>query len=338
MSKRLIVIIALVIAAVLVVSTKGFGLFSDDNNGPLTIYGNVDIREVDLGFRGGGRIAAISVEEGESVTAGQELARLDTAPLDSRIAEADAAIATSQAQLSQLRNGTRAEDVAQAGAGVSAAQSAFDKAQADYARREGLVEPGAISRSDWQATIAQRDSARAQLEQARQQHSKLRRGARTEVIAAAEAQLRAAQAMRGSIQTDRDDTKLLAPTAGTIVTRAEEPGAIVGPGQTLLTLSINRPMRVRAYVAEPDLGRVMPGQAVEIRVDGSDKPYRGTIGYISPQAEFTPKTVQTEDLRTDLVYRLRINVENPDERLRQGQPVTVTVPPIAAKPSTSEED
>jgi HlyD family secretion protein len=124
---------------------------------------------------------------------------------------------------------------------------------------------------------------------------------------------------------DRGDTTLVAATAGTVSTRAEEPGAIVQPGQTVLTLSIDRPLRVRAYVAETDLSRIAPGQKVEVRADGNDKTYHGTIGFISPKAEFTPKTVQTEDLRTDLVYRVRIIVSDPDDRLRQGQPVSVKV-------------
>jgi HlyD family secretion protein len=330
MNKRLIAIAAVVIVAIVLIGTKGFGLLAGDRDGPLTIYGNVDIREVDLGFRVGGRIDRILVQEGQSVAKGQELAALDTAPLDARVAEANAAVGASQAQLKLLREGNRAEDISQAKAAVAAAQSAYAKAQADYDRREGLVEPGAISRSAWQATVAQRDNARAQLDQAQQQYAKLRAGARKEEIAAAEAQLQSSEAIREASQTDRNDTRLFAPSAGTIVTRAQEPGAIVAPGQTLLTVSIDRPMRVRAYVGEADLGRVAPGQKVEISRDGSDKVYHGTIGYISPQAEFTPKTVQTEDLRTDLVYRMRIFVTDPDEHLRQGQPVTVTVPPLAA--------
>lgn len=329
MDKRKIVIGAIAIVALGAVAAQTFGLFEPDRNGPLTLYGNVDIREVDLGFRVGGRIASISVDEGDEIAKGQELAVLETAPLDARIAEADAAVAAASAQLAQLRNGTRAEDVAQARAALAAAKAAFDKAQGDYSRREALVQPGAISRADWQATVAMRDSARAQMQQAQEQYSKLRTGARVEEIAAAEAQLQSAQAMRESIRTDRSDTRLIAPSAGTVVTRTDEPGAIIAPGQTLLTLSIDRPMRVRAYVAESDLGRVPPGQKVEVRADGNDRTYSGTIGYVSPQAEFTPKTVQTEDLRTDLVYRLRIVVENPDRQLRQGQPVTITVSPAA---------
>jgi len=331
MKKRLPIILGVAVLLAIGWFTSGFGLLSDGSDGELALYGNVDIREVDLGLRVGGRIAEITVDEGDKVAAGQQLAALDSAPLDMRIAEAEAAIAAASAQLAQLRNGSRAQDVDQARAGVAAARATYDKAQQDYVRREALVEPGAISRQDWQATVAQRDAAQAQLEQARQNYSKLESGARPEEIAAAEAQLQSARAARASIETDRSDTVLRAPSAGTIVTRAQEPGAIVGPGQTLLTLSIDRPLRVRAYVAEADLSRIAPGMAVTVRADGNDKAYKGTIGHISPQAEFTPKTVQTEDLRTDLVYRLRVVVEDPDDRLRQGQPVTVTVPAAAAE-------
>jgi HlyD family secretion protein len=329
MNKRPIVIAAIAVAAVLLVvgfATGGFGLFGGNSKGKLTLYGNVDIREVDLGFRVGGRIAAIGVEEGDKVKPGQQLAALDQAPIDARVAEADATVATARAKLDLLRNGSRAQDIAQARAGVAAAEAVYRKAQEDADRREGLVEPGAISRGAWQATQAQLDTSKAQLDQAQQTYSKLKQGPRPEEIAAAKAQLQSAEAARQAIKVDRSDTVLTAPSAGTIVTRAEEPGAIVAPGATVLTLSIDRPLRVRAYVAETDLSRIAPGMKVTVTADGNPKTYHGTIGFISPQAEFTPKTVQTEDLRTDLVYRLRVIVSDPDDALRQGQPVTVIVP------------
>ncbi len=137
--------------------------------------------------------------------------------------------------------------------------------------------------------------------------------------------MKAAEAAQSSTTTDIGDTRLAASSDGTIVTRAREPGAIVAAGETVFTLSIDRPLRVRAYVAEDQMSRIAPGMAVTVTADGNAKTYHGTIGYISPRAEFTPKTVQTSDLRTDLVYRLRIVVSDPDERLRQGQPVTVAV-------------
>ena len=328
----IVALLALVIAAIW---TRGFGLFGvGKDEAGLTLYGNVDIREVDMAFRIGGRITEIPVEEGARVEQGTLLAVLDPGPVEDRVAQADARIAEARANLAALRNGSRAQDLAGASARLAAAQAQLQEARSDYARRQGLVEAGAISRDVWATTVAARSRAQAQVAEASAALSLMREGARSEDIAAAAARLTAAEAARSGAGIDLSDTRLLAATAGTIVTRAAEPGSLVQPGAAVMTLSIDRPMRVRAYIAEPDLTRISPGMAVEVHVDGRDKPYSGSIGYISPKAEFTPKSVETESLRADLVYRLRIIVSNPDDGLRQGQPVTVTIP--AARPATEK--
>lgn len=327
MGRKQVIVIAVLAAALLAAATtRGFGLWPAGGDGPFRLYGNVDIREVDMAFRVPGRIESLFVDEGDKVREGQLLAQLDTATTDARIAQADAAVAQAEAQLARLRNGSRSQDVAQAQARVANAEAALRNLEADVARRQPLVEPGAISRDAWEETVTARDRARAQLAEARAALSLAQEGARGEDVAAAAAQLRSAEAARRGIATDLGDTRLVAATGGTVVTRAREPGAIVQPGETVLTLSIDRPMRVRAYVGETDLARISPGMAVTVRADGNAKAYRGRIGWISPRAEFTPKTVETEDLRTDLVYQVRIIVDDPDDALRQGQPVTVSVP------------
>ncbi|MBO9580845.1 MAG: HlyD family efflux transporter periplasmic adaptor subunit [Sphingobium sp.] len=322
--KRLIPIVLLVGLIVAAFATRGFGLFPKAQ-GPLALYGNVDIREVDLGFRVGGRIDRIPVEEGAHVKAGDLLASLDKAPIEDRAAQAAAQVAQAQAQLDKLVHGSRAQDIEAAKARVASASAAASDAEGDYARRQPLVEPGAISKALWEQTVAARDRARAALSEAKANLSLVQAGPRAEDIEAARAAVQAARAAQSGIATDSGDTRLLASSDGTVVTRAREPGAIVAPGETVFTLAIDRPLRVRAYVAEGDLSRIAPGMAVTVKADGNDKTYHGTIGYISPRAEFTPKTVQTSDLRTDLVYRLRIVVSDPDGALRQGQPVTVAV-------------
>ncbi|MGE4305820.1 MAG: HlyD family efflux transporter periplasmic adaptor subunit, partial [Novosphingobium sp.] len=135
----------------------------------------------------------------------------------------------------------------------------------------------------------------------------------------------AAQAARAQAATALADTTLLAPSTGTIIARVREPGSMVVSQSPVYSLSLDRPVYVRAYVGESDLGRIAPGMRVRVRSDSSDKTYQGQIGFISPRAEFTPKTVETTDLRTDLVYRLRIVVTNADAALRQGMPVTIEV-------------
>lgn len=322
--------IPIAIAAVLVLAavlTKGFGLLGDGRDGPLTLYGNVDVREVDLAFRVGGRIEDMKVDEGDKVTKGQVLATLDMASLDSHLRQADAQVATARAEYLKARAGSRPQDIVRAEAGAKAARAAYETAQADYDRRKGLVEPGAISHAAWDQTVTQRDRAAAQLRDAEAALSLAREGSRPEDLAAAAAQLKAAEASRDAISIDTSDGTLVAPSAGTIYTRVREPGAIVQPTETVFTLTIDRPMRIRAYVSEVDLARVAPGMAITLTADGNDKTYKGRIAAIASKAEFTPKTVETADLRTDLVYQVRILVDDPDDALRQGQPVTVTVPP-----------
>lgn len=330
--RRLILIVAALALLVAAFLTRGFGLIPAAQ-GPLLLYGNVDIREVDLGFRGGGRIAEIPVEEGARVRKGQLLAVLDQGPLADRAAQAKAQVAQAQAQLAKLEHGSRAQDIEAARARLNAAAAAATSAEADHARRAPLVEPGAISKALWEQTVSARDRARAALAEARAGLALVEIGPRSEDIEAARASLAAARAVQAGTATDTGDARLLASVDGIVVTRAREPGAIVAPGETVFTLAIDRPLRVRAYVAEEQLSRIAPGMAVIVTADGNPKRYRGTIGYISPRAEFTPKTVQTSDLRTDLVYRLRIVVSDPDGRLRQGQPVTVEVaePAVAGR-------
>jgi HlyD family secretion protein len=179
----------------------------------------------------------------------------------------------------------------------------------------------------YDATLEQYHNAQAQVAVAEQAFSLQREGARREDIDAAIAQQRQATAQNNKANIDLTDTVLRAPNDGTILTRVREPGAIVQPGETVMTLTIDRPMRVRAYVDEPELHRIAPGMHVLVTADGNPKTYHGTIGYISPTAEFTPKTVETVGLRTDLVYRLRVIVDDPDNGLRQGAPVSVSVEP-----------
>jgi HlyD family secretion protein len=316
---------SVVALAILLIATHGFGAWSKEDEG-ITLYGNVDIRQVDLGFRVSGRIAEMPVDEGAHVKAGDRLAVLDAGPLKDRLAAATAQMELAEADLDKRHNGNRPQDIAQARAALAQQQANLAKAREDYERRKPLIDSGAISRALFDETVAALRAAEAQVNAATQALSLQQAGSRKEDIAAAAAQVASARAQRASAATDRQDATLVAPSDGTILTRAREPGAIVQPGETVFALTIDRPVRIRAYVPEPDLGRLTPGMNVNVRVDGNGRVYHGTIGYISPTAEFTPKTVETENLRSDLVYRLRVILSDADNGLRQGQPVTVTIP------------
>lgn len=292
----------------------------------LTLYGNVDIREVELAFRVPGRLASMDVEEGETVTAGQRLAQIDPQPYEDALAAAEAGVLQARANVDKLESGARPQEVQQARAAVREADAAAKDAERNFERQKGLVESGAASQRILDAAAAQHDATAARLASAREALALAEEGFRAEDIVAARANLAAAIARRDQAKTQLDDTTLTAPSGGTLLARVREPGSMLTQGTPVYSLSLDHPVYVRAYVSEPDLGAAAPGTTVRVTTDTSDKAYQGRIGFVSPRAEFTPKSVETADLRTDLVYRLRIVVTDADNRLRQGMPVTVEVP------------
>jgi len=302
-------------------------LLSSGDGGPAALYGNVDIREAQLGFRVGGRIAVALVDEGDRVEAGAPMARLDAAPYRDAMAAAEARVRARRAALDKLRNGPRASEIAQAQAEWEALLADLRKTRLDEERAARLRASDAVSQATLDDATAFRDVARARAAAAEAALALLKEGAREEDIAAAEAELQIAEADLAAARTALEDAELRAPAAGVVVSRVREPGAIVSPGDVVYALSLSDGVWVRAYVPEPELGRVHPGMAVEVVTDTApDRPYRGRVGFVSPVAEFTPKSVETPELRTDLVYRLRVIVEAPDKGLRQGMPVTVRLP------------
>ena len=317
----------LIIAAVIVIIGAGWLWMQrgSRDGDALNLYGNVDIREVQLAFRQSGRVAQMLFDEGDHVEPGAHMATLDAQPFEEALAAADAAVAVAQADLDKLRRGLRPQEIAQAQEALNQALAVARDTERNFDRQSQLLASGAASQKTVDAARTARDQAVASVKAARAAHSQAAEGFRKEDIAAGQARLAAAQAARAQAATALADTVLLAPGTGTIIARVREPGSMVVSQSPVYSLSLDAPVYVRAYVGEPDLGRIAPGMRVRVRSDSSDKTYQGQIGFISPRAEFTPKTVETTDLRTDLVYRLRIVVTNADAALRQGMPVTIEV-------------
>jgi HlyD family secretion protein len=282
----------IIAAAALAVVGIGYGAFamfhSFTAKATVTLYGNVDIREVTLGFRVPGKLANLRYDEGDKVKAGDVIASLDAEPYNNQVANV-------QAQVAQARSLVREREATAANA-----ERLFKRANELFATK-------VVSVQDRDNAAAGHEEAQARLKSSRDD-------------------LAQADAALATANLQLKDTVLTAPSNGVILTRAQEAGAILQAGSPVFTLSLVNPVWVRAYVHEPDLGRIHPGMKVEIRTDSRrDKPYIGEIGFISERAEFTPKTVETTELRTALVYRLRIVVSDPDEGLRQGMPVTATL-------------
>jgi len=320
----------LLVAGILLAAAIGVSIWSriqeQQSARILTLYGNVDIREVELSFRVPGRLQTLYFDEGDGVTAGELVAEIDPEPYRAAFAVADARVQQAQANLDKLEAGSRPQEVARARAAVREAQAAYDDAQRELKRQIGLLATGASSEKARDSARARRDETAATLASAREALALAEEGFRSEEIEAARADLAAARAQRDLSETQLEDTKLSAPSDGTLIARIREPGSMLGAGTPVYSLSLRDPIYVRAYVDEPHLGALVPGAEVQITHDSSDRVYDGQIGFISPRAEFTPRSVETTELRTDLVYRLRIVVRNADPGLRQGMPVTVHVP------------
>ena len=317
---------ALINMAMLLGLTGCFERDQAGNSKPLTLYGSIDIREVQLAFQDSGRIANLLVDEGASVDQGQVVAELDPTRYRLEVARLDGEVKAQAQLVSRLHEGSRPQEVEKAKAAVAAAEATLAEARLQLSRKTSLRETNRISKQEVDSAATRVQTAEATLRAAQEEASLVTEGPRQEDIAAAEAKLTALQAAKTLAEQRLTDTRLVAPANGVIRNRILEPGAMASPGAPVLSLALTDPLWVRAYVSEPDLGRVREGMRAEVRTDTHpDKVYRGWVGFISPTAEFTPKTVETTELRTKLVYRTRVFVCDSQQELRLGMPVTVTL-------------
>ncbi|MDR3534054.1 MAG: efflux RND transporter periplasmic adaptor subunit [Rhodopila sp.] len=292
-----------------------------------TLYGNIEIRQVDLAFNSEGTVTAMHKREGDPVKLGEVIATLDDATYRSAEALAQARRDAAQAQLDKLVHGTRPEDIDQARANLAAARAVLADAQVTFNRQAGLAATNATTRQLVDDARRGLDSAQAQVAQTQAALAEAVNGPRVEDIDAARAQLHESEAVLELAQTQLARTVLKAPSDGIVMTRVIEPGTVVLPSSAVYSVAITGEVWVRAFVPETMLARAAPDTEVSITTDGRpERPYHGRIGYVAPAAEFTPKTVETPELRTQLVYRIRVRVTDPDSGIRQGQPVTIQLP------------
>ncbi|NVP58299.1 secretion protein HlyD [Mycoplana rhizolycopersici] len=297
----------------------------------MVLYGNIDIRQVSLAFRVDGRIMEAMVDEGDVIKRGDLLARLDKDTYDHAVISGEANVAALRAIYEKLVAGPRQTEIAQARATHDASVADLQKARLAYDRAQLLRSRGTISDAGVDEATAARAVALARSNMTKEALAFLEEGSRSEDIATAAAQVKAAEAALLTARTSLSDTELRAPNDGVVLSRIKEPGAIVSSSDPVYVLSLTAPVWVRSYIGEVDLGRIYPGMKVKVASDTHPgKSYEGTIGFISPVAEFTPKSVETPELRTDLVYRIRVVIGTPGRDLRQGMPVTLRFPEMEA--------
>jgi HlyD family secretion protein len=292
----------------------------------LTLFGNVDIWEVAPAFNDNGRITRMQVVEGDRVRKGELIAELDGVRYRARLANARHSAANLKAVLLRLLHGSRPQEIAQAKATMEGLRAIYYNAEKNYARTLALLPQGIASVQDRDDAVAQVRSARGNYQAALQVYRLAVIGPRHEDIIAARNAFHAAIAAQALAARELADTRLYAPADGVVEDRILEPGDMAAPNTPVYTIALTSPMWVRAYVPEPDLGKIALGMRAVVTTDSfPGNRYRGWVGYISPTAEFTPKTVETPVLRTQLVYQVRVYVCNRRHELHLGMPATVSI-------------
>jgi len=319
---------------ILIAIAVGFGLGrvginSDKNRDRLVLYGNVDLRQVDLAFNNSERIVEVLVQEGAKVTRGEILARLDTSRLMPQMTTAEAMVEAQRAVVDKLHHGSRPQEIAQARANVASAIADQVNAQQQWTRLTALTAlttGRAISEQDLQSAKAAMDSAQARSTMAEKGLELSEIGPRKEDVAQGEAMLRANQSQLELLRRQLADSELAAPCDAVVRSRLLEPGEMATPQRAVLNLAITDPKWIRTYVAESDLGKIHTGMTASISTDSfPGQALTGWVGFIASVAEFTPKSVQTTELRSSLVYEVRVFVQDPQDEMRLGMPATVLV-------------
>jgi HlyD family secretion protein len=325
MKKPLIAV--LMVVFLVVAGLVGWRANSEKGGNRLVLYGNVDIRQISLAFDNSGRITEVLADEGDSIKAGQVLARLDVRILQLQADAVRADIDAQQQTVLKLHNGSRPQEIAQERARLAAAQADAARAERDLARLQEVAantQGRGVSQQDLDNAKNNATSTKAKLDEQREALRLAELGPRVEEIAGAEAQLKATQAKLALLQYQISQGALKAPADAVVRSRLLEPGDMASSARPVFAMALTEPKWVRVYVSETDLGKVKPGMTARVFTDSyPDRPINASIGYISSVAEFTPKSVQTEELRTSLVYEVRLKVKDDGNLLRLGQPVTV---------------
>ncbi len=316
------------LAAVLILAAAAGGYYyyqQTHTEKGITLYGNVDVRQVQLAFNASERIDVMNVEEGATVKKGDVLAKLRTNTLELNILQSKAEIAAQTALVDELHNGSRPQEIVSAEAVQSEAAANMENARIYMVRMQSLYAQNAVSKQTVDDAEAKYKAAKGTYDSATAAYDLAAIGPREEEIRQAEAKLQSLEANLKLLEYNLEQATLIAPIDGVVRSRLAEPGDMATPSKSVFLLTVDNKKWIRAYVSETQLGMIQPGMEANVTIDSQpDKPIKGTIGYISDTAEFTPKNVQTTDLRTSLLYEIRVYVDDPDNVLRLGMPATVT--------------
>lgn len=328
------IIIAFLLLLVLVAGVVYFGQWTNRNQA-LYYSGTIEATQYNLAFQTAGKVLRVPVDEGYAVSAGDLLAELDLQDLQARHDQAKANYDRSQAglnalsaQLKEIRIGNRPQDVARAHQALLSARAVMEEAKKNMEKYRRLFQDGTVSEKEWDTVRLRYEVTLHDYERSAEADNLAKEGSRSETIAAAQAEVQGAKAQLASAEAAWQQAKiqlsygqLKAPAAGIITSRNVEPGEVVTTAQDVMTMADLSTVDLKIFVDETEIGKVKPGQAVEVQVDTfPDKVYKGTVSYISPEAEFTPKMIQTRKERVKLVYLVKVSIPNPRLELKSGMP------------------
>jgi len=292
----------------------------------IRISGNIEAHESVVSFKVQGRIVALPVQEGQYVTQGDLLARLDDEDYRQQVSMDEATVHTREAELQLALAGSRVQEIKAAKQTVVDAQADLELRRAEFRRRQALLAEQGVSQEDLDSAATQMKRAQATYERAKQTYDQVVEGTRKEEIAVQRANLRLAREALQMSRVKHSYTVLSAPVTGVVLVRQAEMGEVMSPGTPVVTIADVDHLWLRGYINETDLGRVRWGQPATVHTDTyPGKAYQGRVSFISSQAEFTPKSVETHKERVKLVYRIKIELNNPNHELKPGMPAEAVI-------------
>ncbi len=327
MRRPLLVVLALVALAAVLVLGGRWWMTHEQAAGEIRGSGIIEVTQVDVAFEVAGRLIERSVDEGAMVDKAEPVGRLDDREYRFKVASAEASKSVADARYRMMTKGSREQEVDRALAAKEAADAALAMQTREHERIVRLHAEGIVAQTERDRLESLLASARAERDRTAAELDQLREGFRTEEIEGARAELQRASADLELAELDLARCQLFAPAAGRVLSKSREPGEMVAPGTTIVTLGdLSRPW-VNVYVGERDLGKVRLGMAAQVTVDSfPDQPFAGKVTFIADRAEFTPKNIQTPDERVKLVYRVKVEVETRDEALKPGMPADTVLP------------